>query len=440
MPLIAIIYAAFISLGLPDGVLGAAWPQMAPSLHAPLAGAGALALITSANTIVASFSSGWILKRLSTVGVSISSVALTVTGLLGCALAPNFWALALWCIPLGLGAGAIDSALNAYVSLHFSALHMNFLHACWGLGAMTGPLIAGFFLNFTGQWRPTYATIAAAQTCLMLLLIVTRGSWPRKSQLPESDIPPAEVPTHEQPIDLGAGHDTPHASTLAGNLAADPSSTRSTPNPSGAQPTSAPAHTSAQPAPAASSTPWYQIPLVWPTLIGFFCYCCAEGTIGLWASTFLAQYHHLTLALAAAAGSAFYIGITVGRFLAGLASLKFTNPQLLRLGATGLMAGILLALLAPIPLLAVAGFALCGLGCAPIYPAVIKETGRRLGVANVQRATGLQMGFAYVGFMLAPPATGVALTAISPLALPTVVCALAAVMVGCHEYIERQLR
>ncbi|MCI6573877.1 MAG: MFS transporter [Actinomycetaceae bacterium] len=428
MSLIAIIYAAFISLGLPDGILGAAWPQMAADMQTSLAGAGVLSLMTSAGTIVASFSSGWLLKRVSTVSVCISSVALTVFGLVGFALAPHFAMLMLCCIPLGLGAGAIDAALNAYVSLHFSAMHMNFLHACWGVGAMTGPLIAGFFLNFTGQWRLTYCTIAAAQAGLMLLLIFTRRAWPHHSatlSTPPESAAASLTDAHTSPVvDAYPTHDAVTNSLAPESIEMHRATAESEPP-----------HHSAR----SGAHPWYQLPLIWPTLIGFLCYCSAEGTIGLWASTFLVRYHHLTPALAAAAGSAFYIGITAGRFLAGFASLRLTNTHLLRIGSSVLIAGMLIALLAPLPLLSVAGFALAGLGCAPIYPAIMKETGRRLGAANVTRVTGVQMGFAYIGFLLAPPLTGLALTHVSPLALPLAALALALGMVACHEYIERRL-
>lgn len=444
MSLIAIIYAAFISLGLPDGILGSVWPQMSSSLYAPLAGAGVLSFITSIGTIVASFASGWLLKRLSTVGVCIGSVALTVVGLIGFAISPNFPALMVCCIPLGLGAGAIDAALNAYVSLHFSAMHMNFLHASWGVGAMTGPLVAGFFLNFTGQWRLTYCVIAAAQACLMLLLIVTRRTWPHESFKTSDSVSP-DVPagttdvTHSADVTSSSGV-TNSADTTNGTGVTDEVDTTAGAD-SAVRANSAAPEESGTPCNSPSDArPWYRIPLIWPTLIGFLCYCSAEGTIGLWASTFLVRYHQLAPALAAAAGSAFYIGITAGRFSAGFASLRLTNTQLLRIGSGVLIAGMLIALLAPFPLPAVAGFALAGIGCAPIYPAVMKETGRRLGRANVARATGVQMGFAYLGFLFAPPATGLALTHISPLSLPIAALILALGMTACHEYIERRLR
>ncbi|MBM7824183.1 fucose permease [Arcanobacterium pluranimalium] len=383
--LLAVIYAAFVSLGLPDAVVGASWPSLASSLHVDPAGAGVVSMIVCIGTITASFASAALIARFGTVKISITSVALTAVTLLGYALAPSFLWLCIFALPLGLGAGAIDAAINAFVSLNYSTRHNNWLHAFWGVGASLGPLIVGFWLNWRGQWRPAYVTVALLQFALMFLLIASRKLW---------------------------------ASTERSSTADDFS------------------HDDA----AAQLTPWYRLPHIAPILCGFFFYCAVELTTGLWGATFLVSYHGVTPSLAAAGSAGFYIGITGGRFIAGFAAKKLSNLALLRVGSVIMAIGAVISLFSPLALGAVAGFIMIGLGCAPIYPVILKETARRLGAANTQRAMGLQMGFAYTGQLLMPPAVGYLMTRIDPVLMPIFALLGTLAMIGCHEYVEKTVR
>ncbi|MFC5369659.1 MFS transporter [Arcanobacterium bovis] len=380
--LLAVIYAAFISLGLPDAVVGASWPSLAPSLHADPAGAGIISMIVCIGTITASFASVALLRRFGTVKISITSVALTAVTLLGYSVAPSFLWLCILALPLGLGAGAIDAAINAFVSLNYSTRHNNWLHAFWGVGASLGPLIVGFWLNWRAQWRPAYVTVALLQFALMFLLIASRKLW--------------EGVEHAATPD-----DFSHDDAVA------------------------------------QLSPWYRLPHITPILCGFFLYCAVELTTGLWGATFLVQYHHICPSLAAAGSAGFYIGITVGRFIAGFAAEKFSNLVLLRVGSAIIVTGAVVSLLSPFAVGAVAGFIMIGLGCAPIYPVILKETARRLGAANTQRAMGLQMGFAYTGQLLMPPAVGYLMTRIDPVLMPVFVLLGTGAMIACHEYVEK---
>ncbi|WP_353065237.1 MFS transporter [Arcanobacterium hippocoleae] len=304
--------------------------------------------------------------------------------MLGFAFAPSFIWLGVLCFPLGLGGGAIDAAINSFASLHYSAKHTNWLHAFWGVGAAAGPLIVSFWLNWQRMWRPAYLSIAILQFILLITLIATRGTW---------QIADEESIEHPQVN-----------------------------------------------APPAKDLPLWKLPLLFPILIAFAAYCGFELTAGVWAATFLVQYHGLDVSLAAAGASAFYLGITGGRFLSGFATLRINNAYLLRIGSVLITVGTLIIAITPIALLAIAGLVVLGVGCAPVYPTIIKETSRRFGVENTQRAMGLQMGFAYVGSLTMPPITGLLMTHFSPLALPIAIFSGIAIMVSCNEFVERQVR
>lgn len=401
------IFALFVSLGLPDAVIGAAWPQMYLDLSADAAGAGLLAMVTSACTIVSAFTSGWFLEKFGTYRVCLASVALTSVALLGFALAPGFWALFTLSIPLGLGAGAVDAALNAYVALHFSTRIMNWLHASWGVGAAIGPLTVGFTLNVFDSWRPAYLIISGAQCALAIVVFFTRGVWRR------AVVPVEEPPTHQD--DLAETPSTHHASTRDATDAAASSITR-------------------------ERLPWYRLPLIWASLVSFFVYCAIEGCALLWSATYLVDAWGEPRDLAAAAASAFLIGMTAGRIGAGVIAPRVANTYLLRGGTFVVVLGSALICVSVSPSMATIGFFLIGLGCAPIYPATMQELPRRFGAVNTQRVVGIHMGFAYLGTLTIPPSVGVLITRIDPLALLVVLISGAIFMLGCVEYIERRLR
>lgn len=380
--LLAIIYAAFISLGLPDAVVGAAWPAIAPSLATDEAAAGILTIVTFLGTIVASLSSGWLLRHLGTFRVITVSTALTAFALIGYGVAPSFLWLVIMAIPLGLGGGAIDSALNAYVALNMPPRQMNFLHASWGIGALLGPLIVGFWLHSQGDWRPAYFTIATVQFALVGVLMFSRGLWVQRLATSADDDVPAN----------------------------------------------------------SSSTPLRKTPGLTTGLFGFLLYCSLESSAMFWAATYLAEEFGITADVSATGASMVFIGLTVSRVLAGFIAGRASN-QFLLFGFNALIIlGAVIVLFAPHYLVAFVGFAIMGFGFGPIYPTIISETPRRYGAANTERLMGIQMGVAYIGMLACPPVAGVLITRLSPMALPLLVLMLGLLMLLAHVRIERLVR
>ena len=342
--LLLIIYVAFISLGLPDAMLGAAWPVMQSELNLPLAGAGLISMIISAGTIFSSLFSGMLIRRLGTGRLTLISVLTTALALLGYSFSTNYLWLCLIAVPLGLGAGAVDAALNDFVARNFAARHMNWLHSFWGIGATTGPIIMAFMLNQTGHWQMGYRTVAIVQVVLVAILTISLPLWQR-------------FPTPASPQTASGGGKIRNIKGITPNLAA------------------------------------------------FFAYCAVEASTGLWAASFLVNERGLSEVLAAGGASSYYLGITIGRFLNGFLSTKIAAMSLVRGGEAMILLGIVLMFL-PFPILSLAGLMIIGLGCAPIYPTLLHETPRRFGAENSARLMGLQMATAYCGLTLIPPLLG----------------------------------
>ena len=342
--LLVIIYVAFISLGLPDSMLGAAWPVMQGELGLPLAGAGLVSMIVSGSTIFSSLLSGALIRRLGTGKLTLLSVLMTALALLGYSFSQNYLWLCLIAVPLGLGAGSVDAALNDFVARNFAARHMNWLHSFWGVGATAGPMIMALMLSQTGRWQMGYRTVAIVQFSLVAILAISLPLWKRFPN-------PA----------------SPQTTTGAGKLS--------------------------------------RIRGLTPNLVAFFAYCAVEASTGLWAASFLVQQRGLSQVLAAGGASAYYLGITVGRFLNGFLSSHFDAKHLIRGGQAMILLGIVLMFL-PFPILSLAGLMIIGLGCAPIYPTLLHETPRRFGAENSAGLMGLQMAVAYCGLTLMPPLLG----------------------------------
>ena len=342
--LLIIIYAAFISLGLPDSMLGAAWPVMQVELGLPLEGAGLVSMLVSGGTIISSLFSGTLIRRLGTGKLTLVSVLTTALALLGYSFSQNYLWLCLIAVPLGLGAGSVDAALNDFVARNFSARHMNWLHSFWGIGATTGPMIMALMLNHTGRWQMGYRTVSIIQFTLVAILWISLPLWRR-------------FPT--------------------------PTSPQAT----------------------AGKVKIRKLNGIAPNLVAFFAYCAVETCTGLWAASFLVQQRGLSHVLAAGGASSYYLGITVGRFLNGFLSSHFEARNLVRSGQAMILLGIILMFL-PFPILSLAGLMIIGLGCAPIYPTLLHETPRRFGAENSGRLMGLQMATAYVGLTVMPPLLG----------------------------------
>ncbi|MBP3683343.1 MAG: MFS transporter [Oscillospiraceae bacterium] len=380
--LLAIIYLSFISLGLPDGLLGAAWPTMYPALAVPVSYAGIVSMIIALGTIVSSLMSDRLTYALGTGKVTAISVAMTAAALFGFSLADSFWLLCLWAIPYGLGAGSVDASLNNYVALHYTSRHMSWLHCMWGLGATIGPYIMGFVLTGGGHWSLGYRYVGILQVVLTAVLFLSLPMWKNRHSAN-----PAEV-KDEKPLPLAQVVKIRGAKEV---------------------------------------------------MVSFFCYCALEQTAMLWASSYLFLYKGLPEETAAFFASLFFIGITAGRGLNGFLTMKFSDTQLIRMGQLLIGLGIVFMLLPLADIFALLGLVLIGLGCAPIYPCIIHSTPAHFGPERSQALIGVQMASAYTGSCLAPPVFGLLANHISAGLMPLYLLAILLLMIGMHEKLIRKV-
>lgn len=376
--LLVIIYLAFISLGLPDALLGAAWPSMYPQFDVPVSYAGIISMIIALGTVVSSLQSDRLTQKLGTGKVTALSVLMTAMALFGFATSHSFGMLCLWAIPYGLGAGSVDASLNNYVALHYESRHMSWLHCMWGIGASAGPYIMGYALTAGWGWNSGYHIIAVLQIVLTAILLCSLPLWKQR---------PAEV--------LQDGK--------------------------------------VQPAKALSIREVLQLAGAREILVCFFCYCALEQTTGLWASSYLTLHKGVSADMAAAFASMFYLGITVGRALSGFLTMKLNDVQMIRLGEVIIGIGVLVMLLPFGQSLSLAGLILIGLGCAPVYPCVIHSTPAHFGADKSQAIIGIQMACAYVGTCLMPPVFGLIANHITVALLPVYLLIILVLMVIMHE-------
>ena len=360
--LLVVIYIAFISLGLPDSLLGSTWPAMRLDINAPLSMAGVLSMFISGCTIISSLNSARLIQRFKTSRITLVSVFLTATALMGYSFVPSLIWLFILAIPLGLGAGAIDSGLNNFVALHYEARHMSWLHCFWGIGATLGPIIISGFLNVNNNWRGGYRTISIIQFCLVIAMLITLPKW----KVVENDAADAEK--KEQKLITNR-----EALKIKG-------------------------------------AKW--------ALITFICYCSVEMTTGLWSSSFLTENRGLSAATAAAFVSLYYGGITIGRAFSGFLTIKFKANTLILAGGILSCIGIVLYML-PLPVFFSAiALLMIGIGFAPIFPNMLQETPARFGKKASQTMMGLQMGFAYIGSTFVPVVFGFLADKIGSFLLP----------------------
>ena len=368
--LLLLIYLAFISLGLPDSLLGSAWPVIHEAVQVPLSYAGVVSMIISAGTICSSLLSERLTRRCGVHVVTVISVMLTAVALYGFSMANAFWMLCVWAIPYGLGAGAIDAALNNYVALYYSARHMSWLHCFWGVGTIISPYIMSRAL-ITSGWQSGYRVVSFLQIGIAVLLLVTIPIW---------KVNRASKQQEEKTAVIGI--------RVALRIKGVPQ-----------------------------------------LLIGFFSYCALESTLILWASSYLAVAKGISAERAAAFASLFCIGITVGRFLSGFVTEYLGDYKLICMGIGILLLGCA-ALLLPISfdILALAGLVVMGMGCAPIYPSIIHATPSNFGEENSQAVIGIQMASAYIGSTFMPPVFGLIANHISIRLLPVYVLIFIVVM------------
>lgn len=359
--LLLLIYLAFISLGLPDSLLGSAWPVIHQELQVPLSYAGAVTMIVSFGTICSSLMSERLTKKLGVNIVTVCSVLLTAIALYGFSTASAFWMLCLWGIPYGLGAGAIDAALNNYVALHYNSRHMSWLHCFWGVGTIISPYIMSYALT-TSVWQNGYRMVSFLQMGITVILLVTLPVWKVNRKANEQKAEQAAV--------IG----------IRGAL---------------------------------------KIKGVPQLLLDFFSYCSLESTLLLWSSSYLVGAKGVTAQKAAAFASLFCIGITAGRFLSGLVTEKLGDYNLIRIGTGILLLGCI-AMILPLKtdVAALGGLVVMGLGCAPVYPSIIHATPDNFGAQNSQAIIGIQMASAYVGSTFMPPVFGLIANHISVALMP----------------------
>ncbi len=371
--LLAIIYISFISLGLPDSLLGSVWPSIFEQMGSTVSGAGNIAMVIAACTIAASLLADRLIHRFGTGKIAVVSVALTATALFGFSFCTRYWQLLLCAVPYGLGAGAIDSALNNYVALHFKARHMSWLHCMWGVGASVGPYIMGLCLGADGGWRAGYRVIGVIQLIITVLLLCAIPLWKGSA---------ADDGKRGKVLSLRQAAALPGAKAL---------------------------------------------------FVTFFCYCALEASVGLWASSWMNAVKGVSAANAAFYAVLFFGGITLGRFISGFLSERMGDQRMIRLGIGLIFGGIALLLLPFGQIVAAAGLLVIGLGCAPIYPSIIHATPSRFGAEYAQSLVGVEMACAYLGTTFMPKLVGVLCDWIGIAFFPCFLLAVAGLMLFMSE-------
>ena len=376
--LLVIIYLSFISLGLPDSLLGSAWPTMYNDLSVPLSYAGIISMIIAGGTIVSSLLSDRFTRLLGTGRVTLISVAATAAALFGFSCSHSFIALCLWAVPYGLGAGGVDAALNNYVALNYASRHMSWLHAMWGLGTVVGPYVIGYALINGMSWNIGYRIISVMQTVLVIILAVSLPLWKKgKSQ----------------------------------------------------------SSAASESRPAMSLKSIFAIRGVKAVCVTFFCYCSIEQTAMLWSASYMTLHCGISAETAAEFASMFYIGITVGRFISGFLTYRLNDRQMIITGQCLIAVGILLMFIPAGIYTTLIGLILTGLGCAPIYPSVIHSTPELFGDGLSGSVIGVQMASAYIGTCLMPPLFGIIANNISVSLLPAYMLLFLILMAVMYKYL-----
>ncbi len=377
--LLALIYICFISLGLPDSLLGSAWPVLHNEIGVPISFAGIISATIFIGTITSSLFSDKLLCKFGAGKVTAVSVVLTALGLFGFSVSNNFAMLIVWAIPYGLGAGGVDAILNNYVALHYKPQHMSWLHCMWGVGASVSPYIMSFALVRLESWNYGYLIVSVIQAVLSVIIFVSIPIW-KKGTDSSDDSVQSEPLTFKQIFSINGAV---------------------------------------------------------PCFLMFFCYCSLELTTSLWSSTYLVQKWEFTPEAAAGYASMFYIGITFGRFINGFLAMKLSDRSLIRAGSAIVGVGIGF-LFIPSSIAALLGFVIIGLGCAPIYPCIIHMTPDVFGKDKSQAMIGVQMAFAYIGFLVMPPLFGIIAERISISLLPIYQGVFLALIFIMHELVVKK--
>jgi len=380
--LLALIYVCFISLGLPDSLLGSAWPVLHKEISVPISFAGIISATIFVGTILSSLFSDKLLHKFGAGRVTAVSVVMTALGLFGFFISNKFWMLILWAIPYGLGAGGVDAILNNYVALHYKPQHMSWLHCMWGVGASISPYIMSFSLVHLESWNYGYLIVSVIQAVLSVIIFISIPIWKKGNKVEGQD---EEIKT--QPLSFK------EIFSIKGAIFC---------------------------------------------FLMFFCYCSMELTTSLWASTYLVQKWDFSPEMAAGYASMFYIGITFGRFINGFLAMKLSDRFLIRMGVAIIAVGIGLLFLPFHSTFALIGFIVIGLGCAPIYPCIIHMTPDVFGKDKSQAMIGVQMAFAYIGFLVMPPLFGIIADYISISLLPVFQLLCLIILFVMHELVIKK--
>ena len=380
--LLAIIYLCFISLGLPDSLLGSAWPVMQGELGVPVSYAGIISSVIFLTTILATLFTDRLLRKFGSYRVTLVSTVLTAAALFGFSVSDRFWMLILFAIPYGLGAGGVDAILNNYVALHYKPQHMSWLHCMWGVGASVSPYIMSFSLLRLNEWSYGYLAVSVIQALICIIILVSRPMW--KSGIPS-----------DTDGDSTAGH--------------------------------------------VSFKELFKIKGALPCLIIAFSYCSMELTTSLWLSTYLVEKWTFSPESAAGYASMFYIGITVGRFINGFLSMKLSDQKLIRMSLVIVSLGIAMLFL-PSSTLTLVGFTVIGLGGSPIYPCLIHMIPDVFGKDKSQAMIGVQMAFSYVGFLIMPTLFGIVAEWTTVSILPFYQIIFLAIMIIMHEIVIKSTK
>ena len=397
--LLIIIYVAFISLGLPDSILGSAWPSMFEKLNVPVGYAGIITMIIAGSTIVSSLASNFLNQKLGTYKVMVISVSITALALFGFSCSNEFWHLCLLGIPYGLGAGSVDAALNNYVALHYKNRHMSWLHCFWGVGTMIGPIVMSNFISNGGIWTEGYRAISIFQVFLVLILAFSFPLWKNMANKSNESV---KNDINEKNSLSNFDDDLQEKVTLKSVI---------------------------------------KVPGVLESVFIFLCYCSIESTTGLWASTYMVFARGIDVSVASSWAMLFFIGITVGRFINGFTSEKFGDKIMINFSVILIIISFVLMLL-PIEskILVCVVFILSGLGCAPIYPCMIHSTPIRFGKRNSQALIGLQMACAYTGTTFCPLIFGLIVEKISVNCLPIYGLGFSVVLVILLKVLEKKTK
>lgn len=377
--LLLIVYIIFISLGLPDGILGSAWPSMYEGLNVNISMVGIITLIIPLCTIISSLFCDRLTKKFGTGKITLVSVLLTALALFGFSLSTEFWMLCLFAIPYGLGAGCVDASINNYAAVHYSSKHMSWLHCMWGIGASVGPYIMGMTLSSGNTWNLGYRIISIIQCILVAVLFFALPLW-KESKEEKEEI---KVLSFKQVISIKG---------------------------------------------------------VIPLVICFFAYSAVEQTTILWAGSYLTLYCNMAEEIAASFSSMFLMGLTFGRFVSGFISVKLNDKKMIRLGQLIILVGILILMLPFGVISTLIGFVLIGLGCAPIYPSIMHSIPILFGKEKSQSLVGIQMAFAYTGTLLMPALFGIIVEYVSIGLLSIYLLVFLILMIVLHELTHKLVK